>query len=130
MPLFSEIVAGVRQDMSERSGGEIFDERSHLSEMSERSGKSERSQTSERSQRSGRSQLSEAYEKLETFACNVNSESKSKVDMHPLREVRKLANLRREEEFLGRTKQNNKFLVNKLMDHYLLHPTNLTFISA
>ena len=89
MPLFSEIVAEVQQDMSERSGGEILDERS------ERSGKSERSQISERSQRSGRSQLSEACEKfkktedkLEAFACNVNSESKSKVDMHPLREVR------------------------------------------
>ena len=87
-------MAGVLQDMSERSGGEILDERSC---KSERSGKSQRSQISERSQRSDRSRLSETCEKLEktennlsTKACNVNSESKPKVDMHPLREVRKL----------------------------------------
>ena len=88
--------------MSERSGGEILDERSC---KSERSGKSQRSQISERSQRSDRSWLSETCEKLEktenhlsTIACNVNSDSKAKVDMHPLREVRKLIHLKIENE--------------------------------
>ena len=104
-------MAGVRQDMSERSGGEILDKRSSKSQRSgksqrsERSGISERSQISEKSQRSDRSQLFETCEKLEktennfgAFACNVNSESKAKVDMHPLREVIKLVHLTSENE--------------------------------
>ena len=108
-------MAGVRQDMSERSGGEILDERSckslrsaersGKSQRSERSGISQRSQISEKSQRSDRSQLSETCEKLEKtennlslIACDVNSESKAKVDMHPLREVRKQSHLKSENE--------------------------------
>ena len=110
----SDILAGVQKDMSERSGGELLEERSCISERSERScisrrseisersgisqrsGISERSQISEKSQRSEKSQISKQHknsdkteDKLGAFACNLNSESKSEVDMHPLREVRK-----------------------------------------
>ena len=101
--------------MSERSGGELLEERSCISRKSERSGisersgvsrksersgiseRSDRSQISEKSQRSDKSQLSETRvklnkteDKLAAFACSLNSEPKSEVDMHPLREVRKL----------------------------------------
>ena len=95
----SDILAGVQKDMSERSGGELLEERSCISrrsEISERSGISQRSGISERSQISEKSQISEQHknsdkteDKLGAFACNLNSESKSEVDMHPLREVRK-----------------------------------------
>ena len=95
----SDTLAGVQKDMSERSGGELLEERSCISrrsEISERSGISQRSQISEKSQRSEKSQISEQHknsdkteDKLGAFACNLNSESKSEVDMHPLREVRK-----------------------------------------
>ena len=101
--------------MSERSGGELLEERfsksRRLSErscisrrLSERSGTSERTGISQRSQISEKSQLSETSGKSyktedklaafvcsansEAFACSVNSESKAEVDMHPLREVR------------------------------------------
>jgi len=70
-----------RSEISERSG------------ISQRSGISERSQISEKSQRSEKSQISKQHknsdkteDKLGAFACNLNSESKSEVDMHPLRE--------------------------------------------
>ena len=104
----SDTLAGVQKDMSERSGGELLEERSCISrrsEISERSGISQRSQISEKSQRSDRSQLFETCEKLEKtennlslIACDVNSESKAKVDMHPLREVRKQSHLKSENE--------------------------------
>ena len=94
----SDTLAGVQKDMSERSGGELLEERSCISrrsEISERSGISQRSQISEKSQRSEKSQISKQHknsdkteDKLGAFACNLNSESKSEVDMHPLREVR------------------------------------------
>ena len=96
--------------MSERSGGELLEERScksrrlsersQISQRSERSGTSERTGISQRSQISEKSQLSEASgksykteDKLAAFSCSVNScsvnsESKTEVDMHPLREVR------------------------------------------
>ena len=103
----SDTLAGVQKDMSERSGGELLEERSCISErserscisrrseISERSGISQRSQISEKSQRSEKSQIEKrdnsdkTEDKLSAFACNLNSESKSEVDMHPLREVRK-----------------------------------------
>ena len=79
-------------EWSQRSERSFISRRSERSGTSERSGKSQRSQISEKSQKSAESQLSEPsgrlYKTEEKFACSVNSESKTEVDMHPLREVR------------------------------------------
>ena len=94
---FAEILPGVHQDMSERSGGEILEESTCISQRSQRSA---RSQRSEKSQRSQFSETFEKFEKteriaentLDAFALNVRSESKIKAAMHPMREVGSLFN--------------------------------------